>query len=364
MQKILDLCLKEGARLAQPGEFTKRAFLNGRIDLVQAETVLDLIRAKTERSYQVAQSHLEGHLSAVIKRHRDTLAYLLSHMEASLDFPDDQLSPMEGDQLLERSKKIRQEINALIASSQAGQWIKEGLKVVITGKPNVGKSSLLNVLAGRDRVLVSDHPGTTRDTIEESVEIDGCAVRLFDTAGIRITGEPLESESVRRSKKIVQEADLILFVVDASLPVREDERQYWDSLENRPKILVLNKLDLLKDPAAPHALAELNGNPAIHTSCRHFRGIDAIKHEISSFIFKHSPGPSDEFWVYSVRQLDLFRKASHHLTNAIGAFENRMSSEFPAADLRLAMDALGEIVGEVVTDDILDLVFSQFCIGK
>ena len=364
MQKILEVCLKSEARLAEPGEFTKRAFLNGRIDLVQAETVLDLIRAKTERSYHAAQSQLEGHLSKLIQQYRDTLVYLSSHIEASLDFPDDDVTPMGQENLIKQCRKLKQDIDSLIESSHTGRLIKEGLKAVITGKPNVGKSSLLNAMTKEDRAIVSDIPGTTRDTVEAQAQMEGCEVRFFDTAGIRLATEPLEVESVQRSHKIVEKSDLILFVVDASLPWNEEEKQYWEDLKDRPKVLVLNKSDLLNGNARPNYREWCQGAPAVEISCHSLKGIDALKNEIVSYILNRSPERSDEVWVYSVRQLDLFRRASGHIDHATDALEKRLSSEFAAADLRLAMDALGEIVGEVVTDDILDLVFSQFCIGK
>ena len=366
LQKTLEVCLKAGARLAEPGEFTKRAFLNGRIDLVQAETVLDLVRAKTEQAYRAAQFQLEGRLSELVRDQRDQITYLLSHIEASLDFPDDHLEPMKRDELLKRAQALLAALEGLIRSNRAATWVKEGLRVVLAGKPNVGKSSLMNALLGRERVIVSQTAGTTRDSVEESLDLAGYAIRIFDTAGLRDSQEPLERESVKRSQKMVEEADLVLFVVDASSSLSSEDRKLWENLPDKPKILVCNKSDLLEQPLSKllHPLAGLNGAPHISTSCRSLQGIDDLKDAISSYIEQSLSETCEEVWVFSVRQRDLFTKARDHVALALRAIEEGLSGEFVASDLKLGQDALGEIVGEVVTDDILDLVFSQFCVGK
>jgi len=364
MQKILDLCLTQGTRLAEPGEFTKRAFLNGRIDLVQAETVLSLIQAKTDRSYQIAQSHLEGHLSIKVKEYRDEITNILSHIEAHLDFPDDHISPMVYTDLEKRSNRLNIKIQELICSAKTGLILKDGLKVVIAGRTNVGKSSLLNQLAGHDRVLVSSVAGTTRDTVDISVDVNGCQVHFVDTAGIRSSNEPLEAASIQRSREMVKQGDLILFVLDASKKITEDEIDFWNELNHKPIIAVINKSDLLNGTAYQVPKSWQSLSKSIQTSCLTQEGLDVLKDEITAFILNQMPERSDEIWVHSVRQLNLFRRASEHLELSEKAFRDNLSLEFIAADLRLAVDALGEIVGEVVTDDILDQVFSQFCIGK
>jgi len=364
VQKVLEACFRCGARPAGPGEFTKRAFLNGRLDLVQAETVADLIRAKSERAFAAARSHLEGKFSERIRRLRDDCAQILSHLEASIDFPEDDPETLTGGEVTARLAELRREVRALELSSGTARVIKEGLKVVITGRPNAGKSSLLNALCGRERVIVDASPGTTRDTVEETIEIRGIPVRLIDTAGIRNADERVESESVRRSRAAAEEADLALFVVDGSVkPTREEER-YWECFRDGRGILVENKSDL--PPAGRHdgCRRMAGGSPRVRTSCLRGEGLDRLREEIAAFISERLPERSDDLWVYSVRQADLLKKASKHLEDTLGAAGRQFSPEFAAADLRLAMDALGQIVGEVVTDDILDLIFSQFCIGK
>lgn len=363
-QKVLEVCLAAGARLAEPGEFTKRAFLNGRIDLVQAETVLEVIRAKTDKSLEAAQRQLQGDLSVRVRALRDGIAHLLSHIEASLDFPDDKIEPMQMKELTAKTAALVKDLEVLARYGRHARWLKDGLRVVLTGEPNVGKSSLMNRITQKERVIVSPHPGTTRDTVEETVEIAGYPIALTDTAGIRDTQDPIESQSVERSRRAVEEADLVLFVADASRLPSSEETSCWAALSNQPRRLILNKSDAASADAAKIYASWSAAAECICTSCKTGEGIEALTESISHFIRHQIPEKSDEVWVYSVRQQALFQKAAVHAADALSAFESGLSFEFPASDLRLAMDSLGEIVGAVVTDDILDLVFSQFCIGK
>jgi tRNA modification GTPase len=363
-QKVLEVCLAAGARIAEPGEFTKRAFLNGRIDLVQAETVLEVIRAKTDKSLEAAQRQLQGDLSVRVRALRDGIAHLLSHIEASLDFPDDKIEPMQMKELTAKTAALVKDLEVLARYGRHARWLKDGLRVVLTGEPNVGKSSLMNRIAQKERVIVSPHPGTTRDTVEETVEIAGYPIALTDTAGIRVTEDPIESQSVDRSRRAVEEADLVLFVADASRLPSPEEAAYWASLSNKPRRLILNKSDAASTDAAKVYSSWCTAADSSRTSCKTGEGIEALTESISRFIRHEIPEKSDELWVYSVRQQALFQNAVSHAADALKAFESGLSFEFPASDLRLSMDSLGEIVGAVVTDDILDLVFSQFCIGK
>ncbi len=363
-QKVLEACLAAGARLAEPGEFTKRAFLNGRIDLVQAETVLDVIRAKTGKSLEAAQRQLQGGLSVRVRALRDAIAHLLSHIEASLDFPDDKIEPMQLKEMTDKASSLVRDLAVLAAYGRHARWLKDGVRVVLTGEPNVGKSSLMNRLAQKERVIVSPHPGTTRDTVEETLEIAGYPVTLADTAGIRRTEDPVEALSVERSRRAVEEADLVLFVADASRHPTAEEAAYWRSLDARHRRLVLNKSDAASASAAPAYASWTAAGQPLRTSCRTGEGIETLVEALGRFIRDESPAQSDEVWVYSVRQQELFRKAEAHAAEALRALESGLSFEFAASDLRLSMDALGEVVGALVTDDILDLVFSQFCIGK
>lgn len=363
-QKVLGICLSAGARPAEPGEFTKRAFLNGRIDLVQAETVLDVIRAKTDKSLEAAQKQLQGGLSVRVRALRDAIAHLLSHIEASLDFPDDKIEPMEAAQMREKASALVAELETLAQYGRHARWIKDGLRVVLTGEPNVGKSSLMNALAQKERVIVSPHPGTTRDTVEETLQIAGYPVVLVDTAGIRPAADPVEAQSIERSRQAAEAADLVIFVADASRKPAPAEAAHWRALEPKHRRLVLNKSDLASAETRA-AYDSWAPEPArIPTSCATGAGIEALTAAIGDFIRRESPERTDEVWVYSVRQQHLFKKSAAHAAQALRALESGLSFEFAASDLRLAMDALGEIVGAVVTDDILDLVFSQFCIGK
>ncbi len=363
-QKVLGICLAAGARAAEPGEFTKRAFLNGRIDLVQAETVLDVIRAKTDKSLEAAHRQLQGGLSVRVRALRDSIAHLLSHIEASLDFPDDKIEPMEADAMREKASALVAELTTLAQYGRHARWVKDGLRVVLTGEPNVGKSSLMNALAQKERVIVSPHPGTTRDTVEETLQIAGYPVVLVDTAGIRQAADPVEAQSIERSRRAVEEADLVLFVADASRKPTSDEAGHWRSFESKNRRLVLNKADL----ASPDTRAAYSAWAAdagrLETSCTTGSGIETLVAWIADFIRREAPERTDETWVYSVRQQHLFKKAALHAGQALHALESGLSFEFAASDLRLSMDALGEVVGALVTDDILDLVFSQFCIGK
>jgi tRNA modification GTPase len=364
LQAILALAVKNGARLALEGEFTKRAFLNGRIDLLQAEAVLDLIRAKTEISRQWAASQLEGSLSKKIQKIKNDLVQILSHLEASVDFPDD--SP-ETDSMREIGRKIKacsQDISAILKGSDLGILLKRGLKVVLTGKPNVGKSSLMNKLVRANRVIVTPFAGTTRDVVEEEAQLGGFPVRFLDTAGIQETENFIEKEGIQRTHQAIAAADLVLCVLDASQPLTEKEEIWIESLKEKPKIAILNKSDL-PIKVDVEKLKRLIGNTAlVTTSCIDPEGIKKLENEIVRFITQDQPAMPDETVVSSVRQKDLLERLKINLDEAFEACENGLSAEFAAVDIRLALNHLGILVGEVVTDDILEVLFNQFCIGK
>lgn len=363
-QRTLAACLAAGARCAEPGEFTRRAFLNGRIDLVQAETVLDVIRAKTDKSLEAAQRQLQGGLSVRVRAIRDSIAHLLSHIEASLDFPEDRIDPMGLEAMDQKASALVEDLTTLAAYGRHARWVKDGLRVVLTGEPNVGKSSLMNRLAQKERVIVSPHAGTTRDTVEETLELGGYPVILTDTAGLRETADPVERLSVERSRRAVEDADLALFVADATRPPTAAEAEHWNALEGKPRRLILNKADLASGgPRAEYLRWKDAGSP-LATSCATGEGIEALAGAVVEFIRREAPETTDEVWVYSVRQQHLFKKALLHAQGARQALASGLPVECAASDLRLAMDSLGEVVGALVTDDILDLVFSQFCIGK
>lgn len=356
--------LEEGARAAQPGEYTKRAYLNGRIDLVQAEAVLDLIRAKTDRGARWACAQLEGALSRRLQEIKRTLLDVSAYLEAAVDFPEDETGADGAAAvalLLERARAATEE---LLASSGIGLLAKNGAAVAIVGRPNVGKSSLLNRLVGRDRAIVTPIAGTTRDTIEEGYQVRGIPIRLLDTAGIHSTDHPIEKEGIDRSRRALSAADLVIYVVDASEPVGAAERQtLWPGLVGRPVLVALNKCDLGVRPDPAELERSLAALGVQRCSCRTGEGLA----ELEEAIHRALAGPverTDEAVVSSVRQREALRRVRESISRALEARQAGASPEFVAADVRLALQELGELVGEIVNDEVLDVLFGQFCIGK
>lgn len=364
LQAILSLAVRNGARLAARGEFTKRAFLNGRIDLLQAEAVLDLIKAKTELGRRWAISQLKGVLSKKMLFVKDTLVNILSHLEASIDFPEDQIVLKSIADVRTKLKFLEEDIIRLISKASIGFIAKNGLRVVIAGRPNVGKSSLMNRLTKADRVIVTPYAGTTRDSVEEEVQIHGFLVKIVDTAGIQESDHPIEKEGIERSKAAVATADLILYVVDGSKPWNSEDGDLLKDLDGKRVILVINKSDLpqcIDQTQIKKLTKELSIVPA---SCVLEGGVELLENEIFCSITDGKVQISDEVIINSVRQKDLLQKALHAIQEAGHSCASNLSPELIAVDVRLALDHLGVLVGEVATDDILDVLFSQFCIGK
>jgi tRNA modification GTPase len=365
LQTVLELLVRNGARLAGRGEFTKRAFLNGRLDLLQAEAVLDLVKAKTERSRAWAFSQLEGELSKKMKSIRQELVGLLSHLEASIDFPADfpevkTLTVVEND-----LKVLIGRVRSLLAGAEAGLVAKNGLKVVIMGRPNVGKSSLMNGLAKANRVIVTPYPGTTRDVVEQEIQLRGFPLVLTDTAGIQETAHPIEKEGIERSKAAVSDADLVLYVLDGSSCWQSDDERLFQMLADKKKIVVINKNDLHQS-LNRRELREFLGKeqPIAECCCVRDGGIKPLEDALFHFITRGNIGISEEAVVTSVRQKDLLEKTLLALENAERSSAARQSEEFIAVDVRLALEHLGGLAGEAVTDEVLERLFSQFCIGK
>src|SRR5881398_4181156 len=351
--KVLEICLRAGARAARPGEFTERAYLNGKIDLTQAEAVIDLIRAKTDLALRSATEQLAGRLGLQIRKIRDELVELLAHINASIDFTDEGITPDEGETLLARLDSIREEIAALLATADQGRILREGVRVVIYGATNAGKSSLLNRLLGYDRVIVSDTHGTTRDTIEETVNLDSVPVRLLDTAGLRASESELESEGIARTEKSLQLADLRLHIADRSAPKPAHfNGQAGDSHE----ILVLNKSDLPED-------SDWKNFAALRISCVTGEGLPELQKEILTRIRQQNLRP-ESIVAINTRHRDCLRRALESCDLARAALCQGLSSENVAVDLDKALHAVGEVIGVVDVEQILDSVFSQFCIGK
>ena len=351
--KILEACLRAGARAARPGEFTERAFLNGKMDLTQAEAVIDLIRAKTDLALRSATEQLEGRLGGQIRKIRDELVELLAHINASIDFPEEDITPDEGETVRMRLSSIREEITALLATADQGRILREGVRVVIYGATNAGKSSLLNRLLGYDRVIVSDTHGTTRDTIEESVNLDGIPIRLLDTAGLRTSTSELELEGIARTEKSLQLADLRLHVADHSAPMPPHFRE-----RNRDsdEIVVLNKSDLPEN-------SNWKDFHALRISCLTGEGLPELQKEILARITKQNLKPESTFAI-NTRHRDCLRRALESCDDAATAQAQGLPPEYIAIHLNEALRALGEVIGVIDVEQILDSVFSQFCIGK
>lgn len=364
MRRILDLLVQQGARLAEPGEFTKRAFLNGRIDLVQAEAVLDIIRSQTDLSLRVAMNQLEGHLSKKVRQIREELLDLYAYVEASVDFPDEDLEILSGIDMLNRVKKIKDEIHKLSTTAERGQVLREGVMGVICGKPNVGKSSLLNALLGRERAIVTPIPGTTRDTIEEVMNLDGIPMRLVDTAGIRESEDTIEKEGIRRSRTYFERADLLLTVLDGSASLTREDEEILKKAAGRQAVIVINKKDLPQRIDQARIKEWINGFPSVCISASQGKGLEELVGVISKLVWRGEVIGSSEELVTNVRHKEALIRADKSLEHLIETLEKKLSAEFVSVDIRDALDAIGEIVGETTTDDLLGRIFSKFCIGK
>jgi tRNA modification GTPase len=357
---VLDTLLKNGARLAEPGEFTRRAFLHGRIDLAQAEAVADLIHARTELSLSAANEQLAGKLSRRIDRLRDDLMLTLAHIEAHLDFPDEDIATDTRETLLRRLESAIAFMDELLRTANEGQILRRGIRAAILGRPNAGKSSLLNQLLGRDRAIVSHIPGTTRDTIEETANIRGLPVVFIDTAGLREAGDEIEVEGIRRSRQTLAAAELILHVLDASQPLTPADADYLAEFAGKKRIVVRNKtdlpvqLDLPPDPATP----------VVDVCCLDGQGIEALKDAIKQLVWRGEITAEMTQVTINSRHQDALQRARAMTRQAADALHDDAALELVAMDLRIAANAVGEIVGKTTTEDLLDSIFSTFCIGK
>jgi tRNA modification GTPase len=351
--KVLEACLRAGARAARPGEFTERAFLNGKMDLTQAEAVIDLIRAKTDLALRSATEQLEGRLGENIRKIRDELISLLAHIDASIDFPEEGIAPDEGETLRARLDSVREEIATLLATADQGRILREGVRVVIYGATNAGKSSLLNRLLGYDRVIVSETHGTTRDTIEETVNLDGVPIRLLDTAGLRASASELEREGIARTEKSLLLADLRLHIADRNAPRPPHfDKRAGDANE----IMVLNKSDLPEK-------SDWKNFGALRISCVTGEGLPQLQKEILARITRQNLRPESTIAI-NTRHRDCLRRALESCDRARAALGKTLSPEYVAVDLNEALRAVGEVIGAVDVEQILDSVFGQFCIGK
>ena len=367
LQTLCEAVTRRGARLAEPGEFTKRAFLNGRLDLTQAEAVLDTIRAKTAGSLRIAQEQLRGALSDEIDRIRETLIRLLAHVEAAIDFTEEDITFIQPEELAGSLHETIAQLSRLAGSCKEGRILREGVTAAIIGRPNVGKSSLLNALLQTDRAIVTPVPGTTRDVLEEVLNIRGVPVRLMDTAGVHDTDDPVEQEGIRRTLTAMEQAELLLVLLDGSMPLTEEDQELLARHRDKKRLVVVNKTDLPCRIDSSYLAALENEEPAcavVHISAKTGAGLDDLRDHLRALILREDFEPGESVVVTQLRHQGALLRAKDGLTNATESVAAKLSGEFVAMDLRAAIDALGEITGAVSTDHILDRIFREFCIGK
>ncbi len=369
LKRLCESLLHHGARLAQPGEFTKRAFLNGRLDLAQAEAVLDTIRAKTDAALRLAQDQLRGTLSTQANVLRERLLALLAHVEAGIDFVEEDVRFIGAEELIISLRDAEARIARWLSSAERGRILRDGLPTVIVGRPNVGKSSLLNALAQRDRAIVTPIPGTTRDVLEEYLNVEGIPLRLLDTAGLRETTDPVEQEGVRRTRQAIDQADLILLVLDASQPLQTEDWAILAHLAGKRRLIVRNKMDLparWEESALHQRLRDLGGDDVtvINISALTGQGMDALGQAIASIGSSPSLEPAEIPAVTRLRHCEALGRCHAAIQQALQSVSTELPPECVALDLRAASDALGELTGAITTDEILERIFSEFCIGK
>ena len=364
IEKILQITLSLGAQLAEPGEFTKRAFLNGRLDLVQAEAVIDLIRAKTETAVNLAINQLDGRLSLRLQDIKHNLVEIMAQMEASIDFPED-VGDIDYPKTRDSLSNISNIISGMIYKGQQGRVLKDGLKTVIVGRPNVGKSSLLNALLEEDRAIVTDVPGTTRDIIEEIINLEGIPLKVVDTAGIRETDDKVEKIGVNIAKESLKKADLVLFMLDTTSTITDDDRLILDHLKKENTIVLLNKSDEdVKCISKDEVLALLPTYTIVEISAKEMWGLDELSRVIKEMVFGGAVKDHESDIVTRTRHLNALERTLHYVKDALSGVEQNIPVDLVVIDIRNALDSFGEITGETVTEDILDTIFSEFCIGK
>lgn len=364
LKRILEQTLIAGARLAEPGEFTKRAFLNGRLDLTQAEAVIDIIRAKTDVSLRMAVGHLAGVFSDKVRSMRHDVLQMIAQLEAAIDFPEDDIEDLAAQQVATGVERTLAELDGLLATAQTGRILREGLETVIIGKPNVGKSSLLNALLREKRAIVTEVPGTTRDVIEEYVNIRGVPLKIVDTAGIRETDDVVEMLGVERARKFLTHADLILLLLDVSSPLTAEDREVMALLFGRPAIVLLNKIDLPVKLDREEVAQLVPGKLLLEVSTVQGTGLDQLEQKIADMVYTGKIQQVEGAFVNNVRHADLLRHAREHLAAVLVTISDGMPPDCMVVDLRSAWELLGAITGDTVGEDIIDQIFSQFCIGK
>ncbi|MNW32915.1 tRNA modification GTPase MnmE [compost metagenome] len=365
VKRVMDLLLLQpNIRLAEPGEFTKRAFLNGRIDLSQAEAVIDLIRSKSDRAFSLALKQVEGKLSRKINELRHSLVETLAHIEVNIDYPEHDVESMTMDFIKRKCTEVSSGIDELLKHASQGKILREGITTAIVGRPNVGKSSLMNTLARENKAIVTDIPGTTRDVIEEYVTINNIPLKLLDTAGIRETMDIVEKMGVERSKAAVNEADLILLVLNSAEELHEDEIILMEQLQGRSVLVLLNKIDLPQRLAREKVTQYFPESAIVELSAKTEEGLDHLEDAISSLFFGGKLESGDLTYVSNVRHIALLKKAQQSLADAYEAADSGIPIDILQIDVRLAWEQLGEVIGDSAPDALIDQIFSQFCLGK
>lgn len=364
VRRLMELLLQQQIRIAEPGEFTKRAFLNGRIDLSQAEGVIDLIRSKSDKAFSVALRQVEGKLSRQIKPLQQTLIEMVAHIEVNIDYPEHDVESVTSDFIKQKSLEVIKGIDELLRTANEGKILREGITTAIVGRPNVGKSSLLNTLAQDNRAIVTDIPGTTRDVIEEFVTINNIPLKLLDTAGIRETIDVVEKIGVERSRTAVNDADLILLVLNHNEALHEDEIQLLEQIKDRQVIIIVNKMDLYRQLDLVKLEQYFPKESIVTMSVKDQKGIDTLEEAISNLFFGGKLESADLTYVSNVRHIALLKQAKRSLQDAYQASDELIPIDLIQIDVRLAWEQLGEIIGDSAPDSLIDQIFSQFCLGK
>lgn len=363
LNEIMLLLLCQGARLAEAGEYSKRAFLNGKLDLAQAEAIMDIVSAKTEKSLDVALRQLSGGLSGKVKAIRADLLELIAYIQADIDYPDDDIERLSDAEFLRRVAMQKGAVEQALQTASKGEMLRDGIKTVIIGKPNVGKSSLLNVLLGRERAIVTDIPGTTRDAIEEYVSIGGVPLNIIDTAGIRETANQVERIGVDRAKAFLEAADLVLYVFEPKEGLTAEDETIIEQIGDKPVIFLQNKMDL--DAAfAEASLALIGERPLVMISAKENQGIDRLQEAILRLFFQGDLDTASDIMVTNLRHRRILEETLAHLSSFIAGLSAGLSNDFLVIDLQSAWEKLGKITGETIEEDLLDQIFSKFCLGK
>lgn len=362
-QKILQLILDNGARMATPGEFTKRAFINGRIDLTQAESIMDIIEAKTDRARQVAMNQLEGGLLFEIRKLRQELLNTMAHEEVNIDYPEYDMDDVTSKEMYDKAQQVIKEIDKLLATAQERKVVRSGLATAIVGRPNVGKSSLLNYLSKEEKAIVTNIAGTTRDTLEEYVSLKGILLKLIDTAGIRQTDDIVEKIGVERSKRAITESDLVLLLINSSEELTEEDQKLLELTQDKKRIIILNKADQVAK-ITKKDIQKITDSPIVTISVLKKQNMTGLEEAIKSLFLQGIADSKSEVMVTNQRQNDLLRKAKQSLIEAIEAINDNMPLDLVQIDLKEAWDSLGEITGDTAPDELITQLFSKFCLGK